>query len=212
MARLFRVPAGLIMRVWPTQIEVLVSSHTEGNPFEAHHKGDLNKGAYCETAMATRSPLMVPNALQDEDWRDNPDVKYDTVSYLGTPLIWSDGQTFGTICVLDHKTRAYSKLYQKLLEQFRGIVEGDFVVIQQTRELEQLDARCKQAEDVLQELTSELEERVAQRTAELRKAVNSMAGHEARVDELRAVIRRLRAQLDQAGLTPAVDEPLAAKS
>lgn len=72
MARLFRVPAGLITRVWPTQIEVFVSSHTEGNPFEAHHKGDLNRGAYCETAMTTRSPLMVPNALQERSGGTTP--------------------------------------------------------------------------------------------------------------------------------------------
>lgn len=71
-----------------------------------------------------------------------------------------------------------------------------------------MDARCKRAEDALQELTSELEERVAQSG----KAVNPMAGHEVRMAELKGVIRQLRSQLEQAGLTPAVDEPLAPKS
>ena len=44
MAGIFDVPAGLIMRVLPEQIEVLVSSHTEGNPYEPDEKADLNTG------------------------------------------------------------------------------------------------------------------------------------------------------------------------
>ena len=65
----------------------------------------LNTGLYCETVMATRSPLHVPNALNDPDWKNNPDVELDVISYLGIPLIWPDGSVFGTICVLDGKIR-----------------------------------------------------------------------------------------------------------
>ncbi len=55
----------------------------------------------------------------------------------------------------------------------------------------------KRADDVLKE-----------RTDELRKAVNLMAGREVRMAELKDQIRQLRAQLEQAGLTPVADEPL----
>jgi len=54
----------------------------------------------------------------------------------------------------------------------------------------------------------ELEQRVAERTAELRKMVNLMAGREVRMAELKEVIRQLRAQLEEAGLTPVADDPL----
>ncbi|MBU0492254.1 MAG: hypothetical protein KKB13_10445 [Chloroflexi bacterium] len=50
---------------------------------------------------------------------------------------------------------------------------------------------------------------MAERTAELRMLVDSMAGREVRMAELKEVIHQLRAQLEDAGLTPAADDSLA---
>ncbi len=53
----------------------------------------------------------------------------------------------------------------------------------------------------------ELEERVKERTEELQKAVNLMAGREVRMAELKEVIKRLRNQLMEAGIEPEADDP-----
>ena len=53
-----------------------------------------------------------------------------------------------------------------------------------------------------------VEEEVKKRSAELRKMVNLMAGREVRMAELKDVIRQLRAQVQEAGLTPVADDPL----
>jgi PAS domain S-box-containing protein len=66
------------------------------------------------------------------------------------------------------------------------------------------------AEAALQQAHNGLEQRVAERTAELRKMVNLMAGREVRMAELKEAIRKLRAQLEEAGLVPAADDPLVA--
>jgi len=55
----------------------------------------------------------------------------------------------------------------------------------------------------------ELEQHVRERTAELRRFVDLMAGREVRMAELKGVILQLRAQLEAAGLTPVADDPLA---
>ena len=68
--------------------------------------------------------------------------------------------------------------------------------------------RRKRAEEEIRLLNKELEHRVSERTAELRKMVNLMSGREVRMVELKDVIRRLRDQLLEAGLTPAADDPL----
>ena len=149
LAQIFDVPAGLIMRVLPSEIEVLVASRTRGNPYEHQEKAGLNRGLYCETVMATRSPLHVPNALEDPEWRDNPDVKLNMISYLGMPLIWPDGSVFGTICVLDDKARPYTQLYQDLLQQFRRIIERDFELIARTGELEDTLHQLEQTQEKL---------------------------------------------------------------
>ena len=68
----------------------------------------------------------------------------------------------------------------------------------------------KQVEEELRKHREHLEELVRERTAELRRTVNLMAGREVRMAELKDVIRKLRAQLEEAGLEPAADDPLLA--
>ena len=145
MAGIFDVPAGLIMRVLPEQIEVLVSSHSEGNPYEADEKAKLNTGLYCETVMASRGLLHVPDALEDEHWRCNPDVALNMISYLGVPLLWPDNEVFGTICVLDNKKRNYQQKYVELLWEIKKSIERDFVVMEQQEQLEASNAELRLA-------------------------------------------------------------------
>jgi DNA-binding response OmpR family regulator len=65
-------------------------------------------------------------------------------------------------------------------------------------------------EDITERVRAEEEAR--KHAAELRKMVNAMAGREVRMAELKDVIRQLRAQLEEAGLTPVADDPLLAGS
>src|SRR5260370_20779253 len=115
LAEIIRVPAALVMKVEPPNIKVLVSSKSPGNPYEQGELASLNTGPYCETVMKTRQPLFVPDALADEKWNSNPDIKLGMTSYLGFPITWPNGDICGTICVLDNKRNDYNDLYPKLL-------------------------------------------------------------------------------------------------
>jgi GAF domain-containing protein len=130
MAELIGVPSALIMRLVDADIEVFVSSQSDGNPY---HPGDhehlLGSGLYCETVMKTKAKLLIPNALTDENWKNNPDVKLNMISYLGFPILLPDGKPFGTICVLDNKENAYSDTYEKLIINFREIVQSQLELI-----------------------------------------------------------------------------------
>ena len=66
----------------------------------------------------------------------------------------------------------------------------------------------KQAEVLLQEAYDTLEERVEDRTNDLSLMLDSMAGREVRMAELKKVIKKLRAQLKDAGFSPIADDPL----
>ena len=125
LAQSLNVPTALIMRLTGDEIEVFISSQTEGNPYEP---GDrelfFDSGLYCETVIRSGKPLMVPDSLADPDWRENPDVKLGMISYLGMPLLYPDGSPFGTICVLDSEANSYSDLYVQLLQQFKGMAEN----------------------------------------------------------------------------------------
>jgi PAS domain S-box-containing protein len=125
LAEIIHVPSALIMKIEPPNIRVLVSSESRENPYEPDEVACLNTGLYCETVMKTRQSLLVPDALADNDWKSNPDIKLGMISYLGFPISWPDGEVFGTICVLDRKKNEYSELYRKLLLQYRDVLQAD---------------------------------------------------------------------------------------
>jgi formate hydrogenlyase transcriptional activator len=100
--------------------------------------------------MKTRQPLLVTDALLEEEWKSNPDIKLGMISYLGFPIAWPDGQVFGTICVLDNKRNEYSEPYRKLLLQFREVLQGDLRWIAELGgELATQKARLSRAEALL---------------------------------------------------------------
>ena len=148
LADILRVPSALIMRVEPPNIKVFISSESKGNPYEPDEAACLNTGLYCETVMNTRRPLIVPDALQDEAWKTNPDIKLGMISYLGVPISWPDGEIFGTICVLDRKSNEYSQLYLRLLLQWRDVLQADLKSIAtMQREIEQREVKIRRLVD-----------------------------------------------------------------
>ncbi len=62
----------------------------------------------------------------------------------------------------------------------------------------------KEKEEQLKKYSEEQQER----TEKLRTMINCMAGREARMVELKKIIKKLRTQLKSAGLTPVADDPL----
>ena len=124
IAKIVGVPAALIMRVVESDIEVFVSSRSQGNPYKpGDHEHLLGSGLYCETVLNRGSKLLVPNALMDEEWKNNPDIKFNMVSYLGYPIYLPNGKPFGTICILDDRENAYSEVYDDLIKNFREVLQ-----------------------------------------------------------------------------------------
>lgn len=130
MARIIQVPAALIMRLHQGDLEVFVSSNTDGNPYKVGGKEVMeNSGLYCETVIKRNSMLKIPNALIDEEWKNNPDIDLNMISYLGFPLLYPSGEPFGTICVLDNKENHYTREYEELLQSFKRLIERELEVL-----------------------------------------------------------------------------------
>ena len=52
MAEVIGIPAGLIMRLVESDIEVFVSSRSDGNPYHpGDHENFIGSGLYCETVI-----------------------------------------------------------------------------------------------------------------------------------------------------------------
>jgi PAS domain S-box-containing protein len=128
LANIVHVPSAVVCKLEPphyTHYKILASSNSEGNPFPVDDTFSMNIGTFCETVIKSREPLLVVNALEDDQWKQAPEIQVGMVSYLGFPVVWPDGRMFGTICVLDDKANRYSDLYQELLLHCRDVLQAD---------------------------------------------------------------------------------------
>ena len=125
IARIAGVRAALIMRVQNEKIEVFVASKTKNSPYHPGHKERLiDSGLYCERVINTGSMLLVPDASESDEWRNNPDMKFNMKCYLGFPIRLPDGNYFGTICMLDDKKNYFSQDMKDFMEKMRDLIES----------------------------------------------------------------------------------------
>ena len=140
------VPSALIMKVDRPYIEVFCSANSINNPYKAGDRAHLS-GLYCEEVIKKKDRLLVANALTDKKWDKNPDIKQGMISYLGFPILWPDGEVFGTICVLDSKENRYGERYERLILGFKGLIEAHLA------SLFNILSERKKLEDILDNLT-----------------------------------------------------------
>ena len=135
ITKVMKVPAALIIRARKKGLEVFRASDTPENPIKAGTRMDP-EGLYSEKVINTKGKLFVPNALKDESWKDTPRARVGLISYLGFPLLWPNGEVFGSICTLDTKERARSDTEEALLVHFRRLVEAHLALAYQNKALD----------------------------------------------------------------------------
>jgi GAF domain-containing protein len=182
LAECANTPAALVMRTHRDEIEVLLASETDGNPYHPGKKQPLGLGLYCEKVMASRDMLLVPNALQDTEWDENPDIELGMISYCGLPLAWPNDNIFGTICVLDNKENTHNQRIIALLERFK-----DSICYSLAKLYETYSAQSQLAEKE-KNLKSNLVASVEALAAIVEMRDPYTAGHQRRVAELAVAI------------------------
>ncbi|WP_455202593.1 PAS domain S-box protein [Kaarinaea lacus] len=125
IAQKLGVPASRITRIESLQLEIFVTSATEGNPYRKGEGLKLDGRIYCGSVILNDAPLLVPTAQYDPKWNNKPDKALGMISYLGFPLHWPDGEIFGTLCVFDSKENHYSDEHRDLLAEFKLVIESD---------------------------------------------------------------------------------------
>ena len=130
------VPAGLIMKITETDMEIFLKSSNHENPYLENGKDSLGHGLYCETVIGSLKSLTVTNSLLDPIWKNNPDVKLNMIAYYGLPLVWPDNEVFGTICLLDNKENQFGSQYEEFMTLIKEIIETDLQLLYTNSQLE----------------------------------------------------------------------------
>lgn len=119
--------------------------------------------AFCSHAIALDEMLVVEDTHLDERFADHelvlnaPFIRF----YAGQPVYSLDGQPLGTLCVVDAHPRRFAAEQRRMLRDLARMVQDEL-----NRDL--VVAARDAAQLALRELNAQLEQRVQERTAELR--------------------------------------------
>ena len=93
--------------------------------------------SFCGHAILGTTLFVVPDALLDERFRDNPLVTDGPKIrfYAGVPLALSNGSNLGTLCILDQVPRTFTEADQQLLVDLGHLAQQELLA----RQLDSLD-------------------------------------------------------------------------
>jgi PAS domain S-box-containing protein len=128
LADICDVPAALIRKLAGDHMEVICSSESKNNPFQ---KGDRTplKDLYSNHVIRTKERLLIPNVKKIDEKSPHRNLGPDMVSYLGFPLLWPDGDIYGTISLLDSKEHSYTPRFENFLLKFKELAETQLAML-----------------------------------------------------------------------------------
>jgi two-component sensor histidine kinase len=138
-AHTFHVPISLITFI-----------DAERQWFKSHHGTDLHEtdlsASFCLCAVRDGCTLVVPNALEDSRFFNNPSVTggLELRYYVGAPLITPEGIALGSLCLIDTASRPRPSAEQiDMLETLASMVVDEMRLRRSLREQQHTETQLQ---------------------------------------------------------------------
>ncbi|PUU93174.1 PAS domain S-box-containing protein/diguanylate cyclase (GGDEF) domain-containing protein [Halanaerobium congolense] len=117
------------------QAPYLEVKKASSNPDNLFFEGEQFKleGLYCEDVIESKSSLEVKNAAEIKKWKNSIYMENGLVAYLGYPILWPNGEVYGTICLHDNQKRDFSSQLKKQLKFVKDLVENNLKSLYQSQ-------------------------------------------------------------------------------
>ncbi len=125
-------------------------------PWASRREMPLNY-SYCQHVVASGSPLIIDDSLQNPLVADNRStMELHIQSYAGIPLTTSDGKVLGSFCVMDKKTRVWTEEEVGILTDLAASVMTEIELRGQLIEHRRVENALQQVEEVQEQTVQRL--------------------------------------------------------
>lgn len=157
----------LVREMFDVPITYIALVDSDRQWFKAKCGIELNqtgrRESFCGHTILQSEPLIIPDALNDERFYDNPMVLDDPKVrfYAGHPLASEGGYNVATLCVVDTRPRELTEKQLILFRQVAEIAQDELNLVELIRTQHELLKTKKQLEETQKKLAHELSEAAA---------------------------------------------------
>ncbi len=127
LAEFCDAPAVIIRRLDNRHMQVICTSESANNPYFQGQRSPKEE-LFCQQVVNQKKTVRISNSSKHET-KSSFDMAQGMIAYLGFPLLWPDGEMFGTISLFDTREHTYTPRFENLICKFIELAETQLAML-----------------------------------------------------------------------------------
>ncbi len=129
ISEVFSTTVAIITAGEQDNYKVLLSNNNLEHPYNQIEVPNEACLVYSKKVGESKEPLIIINALKENEYRNCFDSQHNLINYAGFPLFYPNGKVAGTLCIMDTMERHYVKKQIDILLKFVETINIDLEII-----------------------------------------------------------------------------------